>query len=235
MTDRQQVAVEIDEWQAAQRRVAVLVADLGEEAMRVTVPACPGWSARELLAHMVGLGADVLAGNEPDAHDPAWTQAQVDSRSGRTPGDLLAEWRELAPRLCAWMRDHGTRPLNDVVIHEQDLRGAVGVPGGRRTEGLRRVRDRMAARVSGAIAGLPPLAMASTDEGPSQWVWSSDGAADGRDAAVLLRASGFDLARAVSGRRTADQLRSWTVQGDLSPYLPAFAGLGPLPQRPLPE
>ena len=53
----------------------------------------------------------------------------------------------------AWMREHGSRPLNDVVIHEQDLRGAVGVVGGRDSDGLRIVRDRMAARFAAAVDG----------------------------------------------------------------------------------
>ena len=45
----------------------------------------------------------------------------------------------------------------------------------------------------------------------------------------------LDLARALTSRRTADQLRSWTRRGDVAPYLDAFARLGPLPTAPLPE
>jgi hypothetical protein len=36
-------------------------------------------------------------------------------------------------------------------------------------------------------------------------------------------------------RRTEDQLRQWSTAGAIDPYLPAFAGLGPLPEQPLPE
>jgi hypothetical protein len=36
-------------------------------------------------------------------------------------------------------------------------------------------------------------------------------------------------------RRTASQLGGWRAGGDLDPYLPLFAGLGPLPGYPLPE
>lgn len=31
------------------------------------------------------------------------------------------------------------------------------------------------------------------------------------------------------------QLRAWTEAGDVTPYLDAFAGLGDLPEEPLPE
>ena len=53
------------------------------------------------------------------------------------------------------------------------------------------------------------------------------------EAEVVLRASDFDLARALVTRRSANQLRSWTVRGDVTPYLDAFAMLGPLPSADL--
>jgi hypothetical protein len=55
------------------------------------------------------------------------------------------------------------------------------------------------------------------------------------DAAVVLRAPTFDLTRALVTRRSAAQLKSWTVRGDVGPYLDAFAMLGPLPSTDLAE
>ena len=133
---------------------------------------------RDLLAHMVGLGADVLAGNEPDDHPADWTRAQVAARAGRGVAVLL---------------------------------------------------DALAARPD-----LPPLAL-EEEPGPGRvpWHWCSSG--EPADAAVVLRAPGFDLFRALTSRRTAAQLRGWSVRGDVSDHLEAFAGLGPLPLTPLPE
>ena len=215
-------------WREAFDRVCALVERLDDAELEVPVPACPDWTARELLAHMVGLGVDVLAGDEPDDHNSAWTQRQVDARRDRSAPELLDEWRRVADDLVGWMRTHGSRPLNDVVIHEQDLRGAVGAPGGRDSAGLRIVRDRMAGRFSSRLGPLPPIALVSPE-----WTWCSDG--DVADAAVVVEADGFDLARALTSRRTADQLRTWARRGDVAPYLDAFATLGPLPGVPLPE
>ncbi|QIK65037.1 maleylpyruvate isomerase family mycothiol-dependent enzyme [Nocardioides sp. HDW12B] len=220
----------IAEWQAAYARVRDLVAATDDAALEERVPACPGWTGRELLAHMVGLGSDVVDGDEPDDHNEAWTQAQVDARADRSPADLLAEWAATAPRLVTWMRARGTRPLNDVVIHEQDLRGALDAPGGRDSRGLALVREGMAGRVGSKVTDLPPLALVANDE---DWSWCSSGPVE--DAAVRLEASGFDLARALVSRRTPQQLASWTVTGDVSAYLAAFAHLGPPPDGPLPE
>lgn len=215
----------IDAWQDTYERVATLVAGLPEETLSHAVPACPDWSVADLLAHMIGLGADVLGGDEPDDHNEAWTRAQVEARRGRGRDDLLTEWLEVSGPLREWMREHGSRPLNDVVIHEQDLRSAVEEPGGRDGAGLAIVRGRMTERFTSRVEGLAPIALRG-----ESWSWAS-----GDDPGVVLEASDFDLFRTLSTRRTAQQLRSWTTRGDVTAYLDAFAGLGPLPERPLPE
>lgn len=219
----------IEEWARAQERVIDLMSGLSPEQVATHVPACPDWTVRDLFSHMVGLGADVVAGNEPDDHPEDWTARQVDDRREHDVATLVDEWRALNGPLREWMAEHGVRPLGDVIIHEQDLRGAVGVPGARDTPGLAAIRDRFTGRFDAAVADRAPIALL----GPGwQWV-SRDAAPD--DAAVVLRAPDFEFARALMTRRSADQLRSWTVQGDVEPYLDGFALLGPLPSSDLTE
>jgi uncharacterized protein (TIGR03083 family) len=218
----------ITEWTNTQRRVVELVESLNEDETQRAVPACPDWTVTQLLAHMVGLNADVLAGDEPDDHNSTWTQRQVDHRAGREPADLVAEWLALTQPMQDWMREHGSRPLNDAVIHEQDMRGAVDRPGGRDTDGLVAVRELMAERFATRVraAHLAPVELRSP-----VWIFSTG---DG-DPGLELFAPEFDLTRALMTRRTADQLRQWSTAGTIDPYLPVFASLGPLPDRPLPE
>jgi uncharacterized protein (TIGR03083 family) len=218
----------IGEWRAAQRRVVELVGAASPEQVARRVPACPDWTVRDLFSHVVGLGVDVAAGDEPDDHNDAWTARQVATRRDRTVAELIAEWRAVTGPLVGWMERNGARPLGDVIIHEQDLRGALGVPGGQHTAGLAAIRDRFAGRFATAVRDLPPITLT----GPG-WRWSS--AADPDAAAVELRASDFDLARALVTRRSAAQLRAWTVRGDVTPHLAAFALLGDLPGRDLTE
>ena len=219
----------IEEWTRAQERVIDLVGGLTPEQVAAHVPACPDWTVRDLFSHMVGLGADVVAGNEPDDHPEDWTAHQVDARRDHDVAALVQEWRALTGPLRDWMAEYGVRPLGDVIIHEQDLRGAVGVPGAQDTPGLAAIRDRFTGRLDAAVADLPPIALL----GPGwQWV-SREAAAD--DAAVVLRAPDFEFARALVTRRSAHQLRSWAVLGDVGPYLAGFALLGPLPAADLAE
>ena len=218
----------VAQWRTTMERVSSLVESLDEAQLSTHVPACPDWTVRDLLSHMVGLGADVVGGDEPDDHNEQWTQRQVDARRDRPAADLLAEWHALAEDLESWMVERGSRPLNDVVIHEQDLRSAVDRPGARDSEAYATVRDRMVARFQSRLEGLPPIALV----GPA-WTWCSSGAVE--EAGVVLEASDFDLGRALMSRRTPDQLRAWTTRGDVTAHLQAFAGLGDLPQDPLPE
>lgn len=219
---------DIDEWAAAQQRVMGLAETLSPAQVAATVPACPDWTVRNLLSHMIGLGADVVRGDEPDDHNSTWTQAQVDQRADHDVPALLAEWRALTGPLSAWMREHGTRPLNDIVIHEQDLRGAIGIPGAQDTPGLHTVRDRLTGRFAKRLADLPPIALIG-----EQWRWTSAG--DPAYAAVAIEASDFDLTRAIMSRRSAAQLRAWTTRGDIEAHLDAFRVLGPLPVTDLTE
>lgn len=216
-----------DEWRAAATRVRELLADRPPADLETRVPACPGWTVRDLIAHVVGLDHDVLAGAEPDDHDEAWTQSHVDNRAGASLAEVLDEWEADAPGLEAYLRDVDTRPLNDVIIHEQDLRGALAAPGARESGGIRLVRETLARRLAGY---LPPHAAPVRLQAP-EWSWSSGAGQPG----VVLQAPAFDLFRAVTSRRTAEQLRSYVEAGDLAPYLDAFSGLGPLPERSLPE
>jgi uncharacterized protein (TIGR03083 family) len=230
----------IAEWTEAQERVIALVEGLEADTAGRHVPATPDWTVHDLLAHMVGLGVDVVRGDEPDDHNSAWTQRQVDERASADVAAIVAEWRGVTEPLRQWMRDNGPRPLGDVIIHEQDLRGALGRPGAQDTAAFAAIRDRMAARVHAGVtqAGLPPLELA----GPTWTVvlGGGDGTDTGKNggdaaAAARLETSDFDLARALMSRRSADQVRSWVVRGDVEPYLDLIGALGPLPDRALPE
>ena len=64
------------------------------------MPACPDWTARDLFSHMVGLGSDVVAGDEPDDHNPDWTAKQVEKRKDR-PSTTSSTSGARPPSRCA--------------------------------------------------------------------------------------------------------------------------------------
>ncbi len=213
------------EWEDARQRVTALLQAADADQLSSRVPACPDWTVHQLLSHMVGLDADVLADDEDPGHSPEWTQRQVDARNEVSTEQVLAEWAELAPALATRIADTDPRPLGDVIIHEQDLRGALDAPGAQDTAGLASIRDAMAQRFADSLGDLAPVRFESGD-----FSWSSGDGEPG----VVLAAGGFDAFRAFTSRRSAAELRSWVTSGDVEPYLPVFGGLGDLPSEALP-
>lgn len=218
----------IDEWTQSQQRVIALVENLDTEQAATLVPATPAWTVHDLLAHMIGLDADVVAGREAAEHVDSWTQAQVDARADHDIAALLAEWRDLTGPTTQWMAANNARPMGDVLIHEQDLRGALGVSGAQDTDGMLAMRERMVGGFADGVRELPPIALVG-----ERWTWVSRGELAG--AQTLLRAPDFDLTRALMSRRSQRQLRAWTERGDVGPYLDAFRALGDLPTADLHE
>src|SRR5436305_4505296 len=86
-------------------RVIALLADAGPEAATVSVPACPAWTVKDVVAHLTGLCADVLSGNIAGAATDEWTGAQVDARRQVPLADVVAEWDDLAPKFAAMIDD----------------------------------------------------------------------------------------------------------------------------------
>ncbi|SDH66485.1 hypothetical protein SAMN05216377_13217 [Pseudonocardia oroxyli] len=123
------------------------------------------------------------------------------------------------------MRHHAPRPLNDAVIHEQDLRGALGTPGAEDTPGLAALRATLTERFAGRLPEDASLGLHG-----EAWSWTT-----GPEPRTVVRAPGFEPARGLISRRSAARLTSWTERGDLAPYLDAFAVLGALPEHDLRE
>lgn len=180
---------------------------------------CPEWTVKDLLAHVTGVISDILDGRlEGVATDP-WTAAQVDARRDRTIDELLAEWNEKAPNVEAMADDFGPpgrQLVLDVVTHEHDLRGAVNAPGAEDTSAVVIGSDFIVPGYLGAVAekGLGPLEISTPDGG--RWT-SGDG-----EPASRLHATRYEVMRALTGRRSAEQVRAMQWDGDATPYLEAL-------------
>ncbi|HEV7887762.1 MAG TPA: maleylpyruvate isomerase family mycothiol-dependent enzyme [Acidimicrobiales bacterium] len=245
---------------AARKRVTELTVGLTpEEAARV-VPACPEWTVKDVLAHVAGVCDDVLTGNiEGVASDP-WTAAQVEKRKAVPVEGVLAEWADKAaqvePLVEFFPGRVGEQFVLDMTTHEHDLRHALGAPGARESDGVDvgvKFMVEVGFLANVALRGLPPLEVVA---GEHRWVTQERPAAEdvdtaiqeaaeavltgvtgpllgdaGASAAGSLKVSAFELMRALSGRRSLEEIRGfgWTV--DPEPYLRAFQ-FGPFTTRP---
>lgn len=232
-------------------RITDLVLGLGEEADQ-PVPTCPAWSVRDVIAHLAGVCADILAGNLAGVGTDAWADAQVRARWGRSIGDLVEEWSHVAPRTERLARRFPGRTgawwVADATTHEHDIRGAIGAPGARQSEGGAMGLDLLVTvlfHAAVSVRGLPPVEVRA--EGRSWTVGTgevapvgdeaalADAAAERASSALLsgdcsrpgepigaVEAPAFELFRALTGRRSRGQIRRYHWTLDPEPYLVAF-------------
>jgi uncharacterized protein (TIGR03083 family) len=214
-------------YRAAQDRVVEIVRGLDPDQIGASVPACPQWKVRDLVAHMSGTAADFANGNMADAPGAKWTQAQVDARADLDVDVILDEWRGSADGFAAML---GELPgglsgiaVMDLVTHEHDLREATGVAGPRDAESVAFTLKGFVNALGRAVteAGLPAVQVVATD--------GFERTAGEGEPGVTVRGEAYELMRSLSGRRTRDQVRALDWDGDPEPYLDVLSPFGPLP------
>ncbi len=210
-------------YQETRERLGARVARLDDAAAATPVDACPGWDVKGVVSHLVGIVSDLQSGNLEGVGSDAWTGAQVEARRDASLAQIVAEWNEKAPaleeQLATWPPEVAGQLVSDVTSHELDVLGALGIADGRDSEGVRYTCARYAGGLGTRVAeaGLPPLVVIAGDE----TVLEAEA-----EPAAKVRASYFELARAASGRRSADQIRAFDWDGDPEPYLAVFSGYG---------
>lgn len=178
---------------ALRARVIDLLRSTPESSGDIVVPCTPAWTVRQLAAHLVGVPEDILAGRMEGVASDAWTHAQVERFGHLSLSELADLFEASAPKIDAIIHNFPQPIISqfvmDAVTHEQDMRSALDVPGG---------RDSKAIEVGvGFFLNLievsdPPLFNELTSTSVSQW----------------------DILRSLTGRRTVEQMNSIGLDGE---------------------
>jgi uncharacterized protein (TIGR03083 family) len=231
-------------YEETRRSLGAFVLELDDAELGTTVPACPDWSVKDALAHVVAEAEIAVTGSLPPELDliqalqdeehaarrEAMNAREVAGRRDRTVDELLTEWDGLAEDLRPMLRGEKPFPypfpfvdsvvVMDVALHSQDIRNALGRPDDRDSNA---VRLGMSAYTLGAdnkirLLGLPPLRLRY--DGREKVI--------GGDAepAATLTADRYELYRALASRRSPGQIRALDWDGDPEPYLPAIPMYG---------
>ena len=229
-------------------RIVDLITEAGAEHVEtMTVAACPEWSVRDMFAHLTGNCADVLSGNIDGAGTIAWTTAQVDARADLPIGQVLAEWDDLTPAFASLIDDfpgwYGAQVVADLSMHEHDLRGTLERPGARTSPAVWCCLDFLLSAIAHPAAtalGLGPIEVTAdsgkwiigTAAGPSGDVNAAIAAAliekqrppshPPTPVTAKIAAVPFELCRALTGRRSANQIRRLHWSTDPAPYISLF-------------
>lgn len=183
------------------------------------VPACPGWTLHDLLAHVTGVMQDFVSGNTDGAPGPEWTAAQVERFRDAHIESIKSAWRASLDQAGPIFRRMGAQLLPDVVTHELDVRGSLGNIEARDSERLAVAVDVLASWGDGYYksAGIPSL-MLRTDR--KQYILGDD-SPQGEVSATV-----FEASRVLTGRRSHAQNRALEWSVDPTPWLDHMSTLG---------
>jgi uncharacterized protein (TIGR03083 family) len=202
--------------QSARGRLVPFLHTQHDEADR-PVPACPGWSVRDVVAHLLGNVEDALAGRLTGPPTDEQTAEQVARHRADRFTDVVDQWDEQAPAFEKIIGEFKVWPgVIDVVTHEHDIRGALGLPGERDSDGVR--------ATSGALLGWfePPVAMILETESGAQRVGPEGDP-------LTLTTTRFEFVRFRMGRRSRRQLENLRWSADPSAVLDHLVVFGPAP------
>lgn len=196
-------------------RLSDLAADVADPD-HIEVPACPGWSVHDVVAHVVGIAEDVVAGRLSGPPDDEWTANQVAERRDKSMAELLTDWAKAGPRFQELISRGRMWPgFLDALSHEHDVRGAVAAPAGRDAREVLVAAEFLVSRWRPAVPVRVRMGEREFTVGPD------DGAALG------LVTSPFEAFRFRMGRRSRSQLAAMAWSGDPTPVLDRLTIFGP--------
>jgi uncharacterized protein (TIGR03083 family) len=210
-------------YQTVRQNVIALLEPRPDSAA-LPVLACPGWTVRDVVGHLVDICHRVAA--------RVTGQPERESASlARDLPDLLTEWAVVGARVEGILAGGGGNGIltMDAFSHELDIRAAIGVPPPADHPAYLGALDVVTGGFGSSVdsLGLPPVRIETA--GAS---WTSGA---GRPSGTLV-GSRHDLFRSLAGRRTHAQIAglSWSVPPEQ--WLPAFEW-GPFhpPGRPCEE
>ncbi|SHU05151.1 uncharacterized Actinobacterial protein [Mycobacteroides abscessus subsp. abscessus] len=211
MSDEPELA---DLYQQTVDRIIELVS-ASDASVDAPLAACPVWSVRHVLAHLAGVAQDWAAGRRSAPPTDAQTAAQVARFDGRGLNDILSAWVEAAAEIPRLAREGIVPPLGDIVVHEHDIRDALGRPGARDSAALQRVSDQLLRML---VTPVPVRVIVEDGEyrcGPDV------------GPAVDLKTTRFEAVRWRTGRRSRSQMAAMAWSGDPAPVLDHLYMFGP--------
>jgi uncharacterized protein (TIGR03083 family) len=180
------------------------------------VPATPGWSVHDVVAHLTGVAEDLANARPPSGGATSeWTAGHVARGAGLPTGELLDRWAGASPAVERIVDAGSWPPVLDAVSHEFDVRSALGDASGRDGEFVA-----IAAKV--LLAGLGPERPLVIE---TEQKLIRVGPAEGEP--VVLRTTCWEAFRWRMGRRSPAQLAAMDWSADPSEFLDQLCIFGP--------
>ncbi len=203
-------------YRSSRLRIEALLADVDEPGWTTPVAGCPGWRVRDVLAHLVGVIEDAVAGTIDGPPSEAQTAIEVERHRDDDPRELLGQWSQSAPVFEEVVTELAIWPaFFDVLSHEHDIRGALGRPGDRDHADVQLACDLLTEHL------VVPAAL-EIDLGDRRI--HPEGAVG---EPLVLRTTAFEVLRLRLGRRSRRQVEHLDWSGDPGGVVDALFVFGP--------
>lgn len=201
-------------------------APAGSDAL--TVPACPDWDVADLLAHLAGMPSALLQRDYPGSDAQVWIDGHLAERRGRSALENWEEWSAVGAAYARLIdKNEGAWGglLYDAIIHEDDLRGALGRPLAGDEDAIGYALDRQLPGLDeqARTEGIGTLEITCGDVR-----WSIG---EGEPAMQLGEDDRWELVRALGARRSEGRLRAMSFSGDPSAWIAVISHELPLDDR----
>jgi uncharacterized protein (TIGR03083 family) len=202
------------------------------------VPACPAWTAADVVRHLTGVSSDIVDGIMDGFASEEWTRSQIEARADLPYAEVVAVWASIIDAAAARLdgvedlgiperlpsalgmipsSSIGPMAISDIVQHEFDLRNAFGDTAGRDLMDIHFVAAGHVRQMRGTFTAreLPTIWVEATDSGMG-WDIGYD------EPVAVLRSTSFQLMRAIGGRRTRDEMLGLGWDGDGAAFVDAM-------------
>jgi len=207
------------------------------------IPPRPQWTVKDTLAMLAGFAQSLVDGRWTEDYSDSWADREIldglhdaldrliEERRDRSGQEILSEWEGHALKLERMMEGDepfpsGTHPfvgwsyLWAVVQNSYNIWAALGISKTRDFQATTLCLESAVIWLDMRLqaTGLPALRLRT---GSTEWV-----VGDGPPAATVI-APAFELFRALSGRRSLDQIRAFVWEGNPEPFLQVFSPFEP--------
>lgn len=204
-------------YQQERKELAALAGSLSPAQLQTIVPATPAWCVKDVVAHLVGIAADLNALRFGDGTPDEWSARQVSSRRDASVPELVAEWEQEAGRFEEGLRllgyELGSHYVGDLLHHIQDIHEAIGIDPVPDDEALAVALDFYLDNFSQSLDAAA-IGSVVVQVGDESWTCGAG------PQIATLRGQRFDLFRSFGGRRTDAEIRELDWSGDADRVLP---------------
>lgn len=205
-----------------------LVGSLDPPQLAQTVPLTPGWTIADVVAHVCGLNADVVAGAREGLGSDERTSHQVESRSGQSTQAICDEWLGYSDAMSQVIDETpllGVRLAADLVVHLHDVQHALGASVDRESAGSVSGGRVYAGRTTARIVEATGVALTIDLDGER---FEPAAGTDVNLPALVLQTTPYDFLRSVTGRRSRREVLALDWSDDPAAVIDHLCPYGPL-------